>query len=88
MTASRPLRGGLGAGSPQPDALVALTLDEARLLEHVLASFERLLRHGGLDPDQIVHLLPPGVGCDDPDGDVIMAEVVVDAGEPLRRQLG
>jgi hypothetical protein len=54
----------------------------------VLASFERLLRHGGLDPDQIVHLLPPGVGCDDPDGDVIMAEVVVDAGEPLRRQLG
>jgi hypothetical protein len=70
------------------DRVVVLSEREAELLLHVLAAFERLLRQGELDQAQLSWLLPDS-GRSGPGGlgDVEMAEVVVEAGEPLRRQL-
>ena len=67
--------------------VVVLAEDEARLILHVLAVFERLLRLGALDPQQLTLLVPDGamVGSERPD--VEMSEVVVEASEPLLRQL-
>jgi hypothetical protein len=68
-------------------ALVILQVGEARLVVHALAAFERLLRHGELSAAQARLLLPIGAGPDDPQADEIMAEIVSECGEPLRRQL-
>ncbi len=69
------------------DRRVVLREHEARLIAHVLIVFERLLRQGQLQPHQLRQLVPDGsvAGGDQPD--VEMAEVVVEAGEPIRRQL-
>lgn len=69
------------------DRVVILQEREAALLDHVLVVFERLLRQGALRPDQLRHLLPDGSSAPRDRADVEMAEVVVEAGEPLRRQL-
>jgi hypothetical protein len=69
------------------DRVVVLSESEAELLLHVLAAFERLLRQGELDAAQLRWLLPDGASAPAGLGDVEMAEVVVEAGEPLRRQL-
>lgn len=67
--------------------VVVLGEEEARLIAHVLAVFERVLRLGALDRQQLELLVPDSVmtGVERPD--VEMAEVVVEATEPLRRQL-
>jgi hypothetical protein len=67
--------------------VVVLAEDEARLIAHVLAVFERVLRLGALDHQQLKLLVPDGVMAGFERADVEMAEVVVDAGEPLLRQL-
>ena len=67
--------------------VVVLNEYEARTLAHVLAVFERLLRLGALDDRQLQLLVPDGVTTSVEQPDVEMAEVVVEAGEPLRRQL-
>lgn len=69
------------------EPLVVLIRSEADLLVHVLAAFERLLRLGELTPDQQRQLLPPGAGPPDRSADVEMAEIVVEAGHALRRQM-
>jgi len=69
------------------DRVVILQEHEAALLDHVLVVFERLLRQGELRPDQLRHLLPDAASAPSDRADVEMAEVVVEAGEPLRRQL-
>jgi hypothetical protein len=67
--------------------VVLLDESEARLLVHVLAAFERLLRQGELDQHQQRLLLPNGLSTPGEQADVEMAELVAEAGEPLRRQL-
>jgi hypothetical protein len=69
------------------NGVVVLAEDEARLIAHVLAVFERVLRLGALDHQQLKLLLPDGVMTGFERPDVEMAEVVVEAGEPLLRQL-
>jgi hypothetical protein len=49
--------------------------------------FERLLRQGDLRPDQLRHLVPDGAASPADQADLEMAEVVVEAGMPLWRQL-
>ena len=67
--------------------VVVLAEDEARLIAHVLAVFERVLRLGALDHHQLTLLVPDGVTAGFEQADVEMAEVVVEAAEPLLRQL-
>ena len=67
--------------------VVVLAQEEARLIAHVLAVFERMLRLGSLDREQLKLLVPDGVMAGFERPDVKLAEVVVEAGEPLRRQL-
>jgi hypothetical protein len=67
--------------------VVVLAEDEARLVAHVLAVFERVLRLGALDDRQLKLLVPDGVMAGFERPDVEMAEVVVEASEPLLRQL-
>jgi hypothetical protein len=69
------------------EQLIVLERGDALLLLHVLAAFERLLRLGGFSIEQLASLLPEGAGAADALGDVEMAELAVEAGEPLRRQL-
>lgn len=69
------------------EPVVVLAHDEARLVLHVLAVFERVLRLGALEPRQLRLLVPDGLTAAFERADVEMAEVVVEAGEPLRRQL-
>lgn len=71
----------------QVNRVVVLAEDEARLVAHALAVFERLLRLGALDRQQLTLLVPDGAVVASERPDVEMAEVVVEAGEPLRRQL-
>jgi hypothetical protein len=72
---------------PDIDRVVVLQQREAELLSHVLGVFERLLRQGELQPHQLQQLVPDGISTSIERADVEMAEVVVDAGAPLRRQL-
>jgi hypothetical protein len=67
--------------------VVVLAEEEARLLAHVLAVFERLLRLGALDHQQLALLVPDGVMAVSERPDVEMAEVVDEARQPLLRQL-
>ena len=67
--------------------VVVLAEDEARLIAHVLAVFERLLRLGALDHQQTALLVPDGATAGSERPDVEMAEVVVEASGPLVRQL-
>ena len=67
--------------------VVVLAEDEARLIAHILAVFERVLRLGALDHEQLKLLVPDGLMAGFERPDVEMAEVVVEAVEPLRRQL-
>ena len=67
--------------------VVVLSEDEARLIAHVLAVFERVLRLGALDHPQLELLVPDGVVASSERPDVEMAEVIVEATEPLLRQL-
>ncbi len=67
--------------------VVVLAEDEARLIAHILAVFERVLRLGALDHEQLKLLVPDGLMAGFERPDVEMAEVVVEAGEPLHRQL-
>ena len=62
--------------------------EEAALVGHILAVFERLLRQGDLQLDQLRFLVADGETTVNERADVEMAEVVVEATEPLRRQLG
>jgi len=72
---------------PDVNRVLVLSEQEARLIAHVLAVFERLLRMGSLDHQQLRLLVPDGAtgGFERPD--IEMAEVVVEAAEPLLRQL-
>ena len=67
--------------------VVVLTEDEARLIAHVLAVFEQVLRLGALDHHQLQLLVPDGVMAGFERPDIELAEVVVEATEPLLRQL-
>jgi len=69
------------------ERVVVLREPEARMLAHVLAVFERVLRLGALDAAQQQLLVPDGLVSSLEQADLEMAEVVVEAGEPLRRQL-
>jgi hypothetical protein len=70
------------------DRVVVLREREATLVVHVLAVFERLLRQGDLQPHQLRCLVADGATTVIDRADVEMAEVVVEAGAPLCRQLG
>jgi hypothetical protein len=67
--------------------VVVLSEDEARLIAHVLAVFERVLRLGALDHQQLELLVPDGVVASPERPDIEMAEVIVEASDPLLRQL-
>jgi hypothetical protein len=67
--------------------VIVLSEDEARLIAHVLAVFERLLRLGALDHQQLELLVPDGLLARSERPDVEMAEVIVEASDPLLRQL-
>lgn len=67
--------------------VVVLAEDEARLIVHALAVFERLLRLGALDHSQLALLVPDAVMGVSERPDVEMAEVVDEASQPLLRQL-
>jgi hypothetical protein len=72
-------RSGAGATMRAVDdvnRVVVLAEDEARLLVHVLAVFERVLRLGALDHQQLKLLVPDGVMAGLERADVEMAEVV------------
>jgi hypothetical protein len=73
---------------PEHDGgLVILRVDEARLIVHTLAAFERVLRHAGLTEDQAALLLPDGAGPADPQADAVMAEIVSECADLLQRQI-
>ena len=67
---------------PEIDRVVVLSEGDAQLLVHVLAAFERLLLEGRAG-DVSAAL---GAARRSERADVEIAEVVVEAGEPLRRQ--
>jgi hypothetical protein len=67
--------------------VVVLAEEEARLMLHVLAVFERLLRLGALDHSQLALLVPDALMGVSERPDVEMAEVVDEASQPLLRQL-
>jgi hypothetical protein len=67
--------------------VVVLAEEEARLIVHVLAVFERLLRVGALDHSQLALLVPEALMGVTGRPDVEMAEVVDEAGQPLLGQL-
>jgi hypothetical protein len=67
--------------------VVVLDHQEAFLIAHVLAVFERLLRQSELSPDQLRLLAADGVVGPGELPDVEMAELAAEAAEPLRRQL-
>jgi hypothetical protein len=62
--------------------------EEAALVVHILAVFERLLRQGDLQLHQLRCLVADGETTVNERADVEMTEVVVEATAPLRRQLG
>ena len=70
------------------ERVVVLGEQEAALVVHVLAVFERLLRQGELQPHQMRHLVADGATSIIDRADAEMAEVVVEAAAPLLRQLG
>jgi len=59
---------------------------EVRLVLHLLDTFERLLRIGRLDEQQLELLTPPGTGRAEQEADLLMADVVAEASATLRRQ--
>lgn len=67
--------------------LVLLTRTDARLALHVLDTFERLLRYGHLTEAQLGLLTADDTGGVDASADLLMANAVVDASTPIRRQL-
>jgi hypothetical protein len=69
------------------ERVVVLSEDEARVIAHVLAVFERVLRLGALDHRQLELLVPDGVVASFERPDIEMAEVIVEATDPLLRQL-
>jgi len=69
------------------DRLVVLREHEAALIAHVLAVFERLLRQGDLELHQLRCLSADGATTLGERADVEMAEVIVEATQPLLRQL-
>ena len=69
------------------DRVVVLREQEAALVVHVMAVFERLLRQGELQLHQLRCLVADGATAVIDRADVEMAEVVVEASEPLLRQL-
>jgi hypothetical protein len=69
------------------ERVVVLREREATLVVHVLAVFERLLRQGELRPQQLRCLVADDATTVIDRADVEMAEVVVEATEPLLRQL-
>lgn len=69
------------------EGVVILEGGEARLLLHVVDTFERLLRYGHLSDHQRDLLTADGSGPADASADLLMAGVVAEASELLRRQL-
>jgi hypothetical protein len=69
------------------DRLIVLREQEAALIAHVLAVFERLLRQGDLELHQLRCLSADGATTLGERADVEMAEVIVEATQPLLRQL-
>ena len=69
------------------DRLIVLKEQEAALIAHVLAVFERLLRQGDLELHQLRCLSADGATTLGERADVEMAEVIVEATQPLLRQL-
>jgi hypothetical protein len=67
--------------------VVILREQEAALIVHVLAVFERLLRQGDLQLHQLGCLVADGATTVIDNADIEMAEVVVEATAPLLRQL-
>jgi hypothetical protein len=68
------------------DLGAVLSGEEARLVLHLLGTFERLLRLGELDERQLALLTPPGTGRPERAADLFMATVVAEAAAVLRRQ--
>lgn len=86
------LSGGDGHARPDsfgpPSGWVALDPDDSRLVVHVLVTFERLLRHGDLTEQQLALLTREGTGRAEAAADLLMAEVVGEAIDAVRSQLG
>ena len=69
------------------ERVVVLREQEAALVVHVMAVFERLLHQGELQLHQLRCLVADGATAVIDRADVEVAEVVVEATEPLLRQL-
>lgn len=78
-----------GSGDPfdPTDGFLVIAADDARLLVHLLATFERLLRHGNLSDRQLELLTPDRTGPTHAADDLMLAQVVGEALDDLRRQL-
>ncbi len=69
------------------DGVLVLPGDDARLLMHLLDTFERLLRNGDLTERQLEFLTPEGTGPAHSADDLMLAQVVSEALATLRSQL-
>jgi hypothetical protein len=67
--------------------LVLLGRADARLVLHVLDTFERLLRYGHLSDAQLELLTGDDTGRPEASADLLMANIVSEAATPVRRQL-
>ena len=76
-----------GVADDLDDRMVVLGDSEARLVVHVLETFERLLRYGHLSGDQLRLLTADDAGEPDASADLVMARVVAEACEPIQQQL-
>ena len=83
-----------GESGPDPEdrfagaqGLLVVAADDALLLLHLLATFERLLRQGQLNDHQLSLLTADDTGAAHAAADLLMAEVVGEALDALRAQL-
>lgn len=84
----------VSGGDPDPwdefdhdDGVLVLPGGDARLLLHLLGTFERVLRHGNLTDHQLELLTPDGTGPAHSADDLMLAQVVSEAIDTLRSQL-
>jgi hypothetical protein len=68
------------------EGLLVLAADDALLVLHLLATFERLLRQGQLTDHQLGLLTAEGTGAAHAAADLLMAQVVGEAIDALRAQ--
>lgn len=69
------------------DGFLVLAADDARLLVHLLATFERVLRYGNLTDHQLELLTADRTGPTHAADDLMLAQVVSEALDDLREQL-